>query len=268
MKKAYIILILSIIVLSILLISFYPKNTINVYASTFYPDSYLNEDKMPNGHLVTVTKRILDEMKIPYKIYIIGWEDAKNHAFNDGGILLSPSYTEERDKYLAFTNDQKEWKKGMPYPDTTVGVTDYVFWGLKGKDYNTSLENIRSGELRIGIISDRSILPEILENKIEVFDYPNRKSGIDALHDNEIDLFLEIDIDIGYEMRQYNITDLHIYGTPLREVPYYIEFSKGYENTRDRFYEKLIKMKESGEFYDIYSEQLKILGLEDYKKEF
>lgn len=230
------------------------------------PFEYL-ENGNPKGINVEAVDIIMKKLNIPYQIKFYPWARAWMYAQKGlADAVLSVSYKKEREEYLLYTDEQKEFCRTQKIPQDRLWISEYRFFVKKKNRHKlnfTSYKQIKVSGYRIGIDKSYSYHPKFWEYDLKTKTYSSNKSGFKALITDEIDLY-PLDTLVGNtRLKELGLLDsVTTLPKPLFKKPYHFLLTKNSNypnkvNIRDQFYEELRKMHKSGKYQLLYDAYVK-----------
>ncbi|OGV55136.1 MAG: hypothetical protein A2X49_15580 [Lentisphaerae bacterium GWF2_52_8] len=251
-----------------------PQRPLIFVCEEWHPYEYIENGKVA-GLDAELVSCIMARLGIPYKIEFYPWsrvvmllEKGKADA------VLSISYKENREKLLHYTEEQRLFAKNGHIPKDFLWLSEYVFF-VKKKKLDTiefsSYEKLKDDGWRIGINNDYSYSSEFPVHALLVAKkYASTEDGFRGLIADEIDLY-PMDKIVGLAtLREMGLQDSISYiPRILFSKPYLAPFSRfsdypDIEGVMKRFYAELLRMRESGEYKELYDRHiLPLLPRED-----
>jgi len=222
-----------------------------------YPFEFYNDSKIV-GIDIDFIDRIFSKMNIDYEIKMSDWETALSlMKSGDGDLILGVGYSEEREEFLSYTDDQKEAAKlGIPSEDA-LWVTAERFFYKPEKTLNlTSYESIKENGYRVGIVNGYHYFDDFWNHELNFYSYKNVKNLIEGLMNNEIDLIILDSIEGRTVIKNLGYSDkITSQDKALDLSANYLVFSKKYEKNhqdiKENFYKELIRLKKEENLHNI-----------------
>lgn len=220
------------------------------------PFAYMDGDTI-KGIDVEITSRIMKTLGIAHEVRIYPWSRAWMMACNGkADAVLSISYKQSREDVLLYTDDQRRYAATGELPENYLWISEYVFF-VKKKFAGTytfdSYEQLREAGYRVGRNRDYSYDDAFLGAKLPGIEFNDTKSGLDALVNEQIDLY-PMDKTVGTATLKAMGLQESVTFLPrvLFSKPYLAPFVKasdypGIQSVMERFNRELHEMRESGE---------------------
>jgi len=237
-----------------------------IVAEALSPYEYLNDAGQPAGINVEVIDKIFTKLDIPYEIRFYPWSRAWLMTANGAAdAVLSISYQKEREPYIYYTDEQRDFWKTEEIPPDFLWLTEYVFFmnrRIADSIRFDSYEQLGEENTRIALINQYSY-----DNVLLDADFPKtiKNTPLEAMHallEGEADL-TPLDRTAGWALlRDHQLDDRITWvPNPLFMKPYLVGFSRhsdypDIEDIMQRFYKELRKMRKSGAIEDITARYL------------
>jgi len=256
--------IILIIIVTILLLATITTNNqkeLRIVGAELPPFEYY-ENKQAQGIHIEIIKEILDKLEVPYTIELMEWDDAlKKMKSGDAEIMPSVLYTKERSSYINYLDEHKTYTGKENLPKTTLWLENYIFF--KKTDSNLDLSSVNSiveNNYRVAIINGYHYPKELYSEHFNFYSYRTAKEAIEGLNTNEIDILLSDKFPTEKIIKEMNLNI-----NPSQEISYFapnfIVFSKNskYKNLdkiQEKFYEKLIELKNKNKHEELYQKYI------------
>ena len=180
--------------------------------------------------------------------------------------VLSVSYKASREAVLFYTPAQRTFATTGTLPADYLWLSEYVFFVKKSRAAAVlfeSYEQIKRDGYRVGTNKDYSYSPAFMAAKLSARQYPDARSGLTALVNEEIDLY-PMDRTVGLaELSKMGFSDTVAFiPSVLFSKPYLAPFVRRADAPHNEavmraFYDELHLMRETGEYDDIVREYRK-----------
>ncbi|MBN2710923.1 MAG: transporter substrate-binding domain-containing protein [Planctomycetes bacterium] len=247
------------------------KRKLIIVGEEWAPFEY-EKDGVVTGIDQEVLTHIFGEMGVEFEIRLYPWSRAYWMAQNGkADAVISVSYNKEREEFLLYTEDQKQFATTGKWPENHLWKSEYYFFckavlrnAIKFESYD---QIIRDG-YKVITIQDYSYHKPFLTllPKMEKLVVSDSATGFEMLYNAKGDLFPQ-DITVGMATLKLMGYDRKIsyINKPMFKKPYLIPFcvKSDYpekEKIMAELYRKLDEMRKSGEYsaiYDKYTKNLK-----------
>ena len=261
-KKLIIILILSSLLISGSYYLLNPKSLI-IIGGNYYPSAYLENGEI-KGYYPEVLKTILNKQKIPYEIKLYPWDQAlEKMKLGEGDIMIPPSYNKNRESFLDYLDEQKNYEKTGILSKTALSADRYKAYTKKEIPKIDTLKSIKENNYKVGIIKKFNYYEDFWDARLDIYIYQDTKKALMDLNEGLIDVFVMLDEITNQAIIELNLTEkITAHEKILHFDPSYIVFSKKTnffkkDKIKENFYKELIRMKDSGELNEIYKKYYK-----------
>ncbi|NCN86917.1 amino acid ABC transporter substrate-binding protein [archaeon] len=235
------------------------RNIIIITGTETPPFEYYQDGKLVGIDIVFL-ERIFSKLNIEYKIELVDWEEALNKMKRgEADLILGAGYTEERESYLSYRDEQKLFETGQTaeVPKDVLWLSNEAFIYPKEKNFDvSSLEIIKEKDYSVGIVAGYYYFKSLWDTELNIYAYPTTEKLIQALENNEIDMIL-IDTLEGFSvMDSLNIdSEKYKISKPYNQGGNYLLFSKKYDKPKyakikNEFYDELIRLKEEENLHE------------------
>jgi polar amino acid transport system substrate-binding protein len=242
-----------------------PSRPLLFVCENWAPFEY-EEDGIPKGIDVDITKHIMDTLGLPYEIHIYPWSRAWMMANNGkADAVLSISYKAAREDVLIYTQEQREFGATGKVPSDYLWMSDYVFF-VKTKFADTytyeSYDQLRNAGYRIGKNRDYSYDTAFNAARLPGKQFHDTKSGLEALLDETIELYpMDKTVGLATLKEMGLLASVTYLPKPLFSKPYLVTFVRksDYPNIESimlRFNYELRAMRSGGDIERIRKKYL------------
>lgn len=232
-------------------------NPILIIGEEWAPFEY-TKDGVVQGLDAEVLKKIFARLQLPYAIKLYPWSRAKLMGERgQADFLISVSYKKSRERFLHYTEDQREFARSGTWPRNYLWNSEYVFFCRKALLPALRYESyaqIREDGYRVGLVRDYSYNPAFRKAGLGDFTADDISSGFQLLAEGKYDLF-PADRTVGKAAVQ--ALDLQDQITFLPKVmfakPYLLPACRhaprpGLPELMQAIYDELDRMRRSGEY--------------------
>ncbi len=226
-----------------------------------WPPMTFEEDGVAKGAHVDIVDLVMKEIGILYEIQFVPWSRAvKMVEEGKADVLLTASYTEERDEWAYFSEDQK-LAQNKVLPKAYLDAMDMVFFIPKmyeGMFKFDSFEQITADGYRIGLDANYAYVDAVLEADWDTTYRHTIPDNFQALYDGTIDMYLQDKINGLQMIKELGLEDEITYiNKPVMTFIYYLPFSKNsdYPDIKRIWEQTLVELEEiqeSGVVDEIY----------------
>lgn len=237
------------------------RKTFLIVGEAWPPFEYEEKGKLV-GVDAELIEKIFGEMGVPYEIRLYPWTRAWWMATHgEADAVISVSYKASRETELVYTEDQRAFGEGGPWPENYLWKSTYYFYCLKSRESDltfTSYEQLAEERLRICRVRGYTYHPRFLQANLGVEAVGHVDEGLQALVEEKFDL-LPGDVTIvgnaikrlGYEGSVVRLPQA------MFSKPYLMPACRKatYPDARGvvkRFYKRLSELRESGEMLQSY----------------
>lgn len=232
-----------------------------VFVCEPWPPFEYEKDGKAVGINPMVIQRVMERLGLPYEIRFFPWARAWLMAQKGAAdVVMSVSYNAEREPYLYYTEEQRDFAKTGKLPPDYLWMTEYVFFVVKknaNRFHFESYAQIKADGIRVGVNRGYTYHPEFLEAKLGSREFSSAREGLEALIAGEIDLY-PMDRTIGFaQLREMGLHDsVTTLPKPLFSKPYLAPFVRKSDYPQLRqvmqdFNAELRRLRESGEYQRI-----------------
>jgi polar amino acid transport system substrate-binding protein len=244
-----------------------------IVGEVWAPFEYEGKDGQLTGIDVDVFDIIFSRLKVPYELKLYPWSRAQMMAENgDVDMVVSVSYKKSRERFLIYTESQKEFGKNGIWPKEYLWNSEYVFFCKKifaDKINFTSYDQLKGSGYRIGTVRDYSYNPEFIKFSLSSYVASDIEAGFKLLAEGRYELF-PADKTVGLATLKKLGLDQKITYLPkvMFKKPYLMPACKrsdypDLKNVMAQFYEELNKLRQSGEYKKIYDRYTTIIKTEE-----
>ncbi len=231
-------------------------------AEQWAPFEYLRDGELM-GIDVDVVKRVMNRLHLPYEIQLYPWSRAWMLVQEgQADAVLSISYKPSREDVLYYTPCQRGFAETGTLPDNYLWMSQYLFFIKKSRAHALrfeSFEQLKQEGIRIGTNRDYSYCPEFVAADLSCREYPDTRSGMTALINENIDMY-PMDRTVGLaELKEMGLAEsVTFIPKAIFSKPYLSPFVRGsdmpgLEAIMDAFYFQLRVLRLTGEYDDIVS---------------
>jgi len=227
------------------------------------PHAYTDEEGIVQGISVDIIDRAFSRLNVPYEIRLVPWTRAlKEVEVGEADAIMLAAYTTERDEFLHFTEEERDYAQGEPITSTAVSISDVVFFvrkQIKDSFVFESLEDIRDRGYRVGAVANYASTGKLHDAGIDVAEYPDDASELESLAEGVIDIAFQ-EKAVGFVvLKKMGLEDeITVFPQSFFENPLYMLVSKQSDypdvlELREQVLDELQKIHESGEYDEIYN---------------
>jgi polar amino acid transport system substrate-binding protein len=231
-----------------------------------FPPFAFEEDGVVKGIDIDIFDLAMERVGVPYEVEIMPWARAlKMVEEGDAESILIASYTEERDDWAYFTENQKISKNEV-IPDAYLGAHDMVFFIRKIHEDSIKFESfdqIREMDYRVGLDAGYAYGDAVAKAGWNTKDYNNVNENFLALAAGNVDMYLA-DKAVGlWVVEEMGLQDEITYiEKPVFTFVYHAPFSKNsdYPELEEIWNQTMSELKgihESGEAEEIYDKYVR-----------
>ncbi len=231
----------------------------------YWPPMEFEEDGVTKGAHVDIVDLVMKRIGVDYKIKFVPWSRAlKMVEEGDADALLSAAYTEERDEWAYYTEDQKLAKNKL-LPKAYLDAMDMVFFIRKvneGTIVFESFKQIAEDGYRVGLDANYAYADDILQANWNTKYFHTIPDNIQALNEGKTDMYLQDKIAALQMVKELGLEDKITYiENPVMTFVYYLPFSENsdYPNLKSIWKQTLVELEEiqgSGVVDEIYFKYL------------
>ena len=231
-----------------------------IVTEPFPPFAY-EEDGVVKGIHVDIADLVMSRLDISYEIELMPWSRAlKMIETGKAESLLIASYTDERNEFAYYTEDQR-LAKNKVLPRAYLDKIDMVFFIRNVYEdvmVFESFDQIKESEYRVGLDAGYAYADDVLEAGWNTVYYYTMADNFEALAEGKIDMYLQ-DRVAGIEaIKELGLEDEITYiDKPVMFFIYQWPFSKNsdYPNLKEvweKTIDELAKIPGSEEYNEIY----------------
>lgn len=260
-KRKYILIGISFLVVLILILIFTLQDQTSkiIFVGTETPPFEFYEEENLVGIDVEFLERIMPKLGIEYEIQLVDWDEAvKMIEEGRADILLGAAYSEERENFIAYTDEQRKFGKGLgPLPKETLWVEQNLFFYKIDSDLDlSSYTSIRNNGYKVGIVNGYGYFEKLFNEKLNFYVFSDSEKMMNALNSGEIDIAVLDNFEGNTLLREMGLQKEII---PLKRSlnlgANFLLFQKKYGSgknmeIRNNFYNELIRLKEEENLHE------------------
>jgi len=221
------------------------------------------EDGESKGIAVDIMDRAMQNLNVDYDLTLIPWSRALKMAkFGEIDAVLGATHKEDRESYIAYTQEQLAYGRKEVIPEAYLLKVDYVFFIRKinkGILEFKSIDQVVLDGYIVGVNQDFSYTPKINNAHWNTVVHFDEKGSFKALQNDEMDVFLaNREVGLGV-LNEIGLSDeIACIDIPVDTSYLFLVFSKksDYPNL-DELIEKVdnefLRIYKIGEFEEIYN---------------
>lgn len=253
MKKIYLLAIV-ILVIGMVFVLYPGQDKLIIVTGTETPPfEYYDESGELVGIDIDFIEKIFEKLDVAYEIRLTEWDNAIDLMKNgEADIILEAGYTKEREDFISYRDEHKNFKTINDIPEDTLWISGDVLIKNKDSDIYFSLDTLEKNQNRLGIVAGYYYFDKLWDKGLNFYSYRTATDLINGLNKGEMEIILLDKFEAISLMDSLDISsDKFQYSDPLNINGNFILFSKKYEKgknskMKDAFYEELIKLKDEG----------------------
>jgi len=226
-----------------------------------WPPFEYEEGGQLKGIDVEILRKCFSRAGIPFEIRLYPWARAEMMAKNgEADAVISVSYNREREGYLDYSEDQKEFAATGKWPQRYLWASEYVFFcrrPLADKIRFSSYENLAEQGYRIGIVRGYTYNAKFRAAPLKKIETADICQGFRALEEGQYDLF-PADRTVGKAtLKKLGLTDkIEMIPGEMFKKPYLLSLCTRSswpekQQVMEKIYGELTRLRESDEYAEI-----------------